>query len=58
MKMKIEIVAILMIILLAGCTSQPVLNVSETRLPSLDNGSRPTVDVVQNAIMRACKERG
>jgi len=56
--MKIKILAILMVILLAGCTSQPVLNVNETHLPSLDNGSRPTIEVVQNAILRACKERG
>jgi hypothetical protein len=56
--MKVKMLAILIVIMMAGCTSQPVLNVSETHLPSLDNGSRPTVDIVQNAILRACRERG
>jgi hypothetical protein len=56
--MKIKILAILIFIMMAGCTSQPVLNVSETHLPTLENGSRPTVDVVQHAILSACKVRG
>ena len=56
--MKIKTLALLVVILIAGCTSQPILNVSETHLPSLDNGSRPTAEVVQKAIMRACRERG
>jgi hypothetical protein len=56
--MKIKILALLIILLIAGCTSQPIHNISETNLPSLKNGSPPTVEIVQNSIIKACKERG
>lgn len=58
MQMRVTVFLLLMILLMAGCTSQPVLNIRETRLPALSDGSWPTPEDVQMAILSACRDRG
>jgi hypothetical protein len=45
-------------LLLAGCTTAPVLNLRDTRVPVMSSGAAPTVETVEKAIITAAHQRG
>jgi hypothetical protein len=42
----------------AGCVTRPVLNLNNVNVPATTDGVQPSYDVVQKAIIKACKFRG
>lgn len=56
--MKLKYVFPLLFLLLSGCTSRPVFNVTNEYVPTLPNGSYATVDQVEKAILSAAYDRG
>lgn len=46
------------ILILTGCTGQPILNLEQEYIPTLRDGNSPSLDQVEKAIISAAQKRG
>jgi hypothetical protein len=53
-----HIVIVLFLIVICGCTSKPVYNLENERIPTLANGEQPSSSQVEQAIYSAAQKRG
>ena len=52
------ITACIIAITITGCKSHQIVNLQDRTIPSLNDGSPPSLEVVQNAILAACGGKG
>ena len=53
-----KILIVVLMLLIAGCTSKPVLNLYEVTVPGSTNGKTSSIETVQSAIILAAKRKG